>query len=373
MKTQTESDSSAAIHCPDCGQPGRAVSAVTIESLVTTEARTRIASTDGFRFCATADCPVIYHQPATGLRLDAGAVRVPVFQKSTSPERPVCYCFQHTVGEIETQVRATGASTVPADIKAQCALGRDACERNNPQGSCCLGNVARVVKNAQAQHPVALSDESPGHDCCREITPAPQPSGGRWAAFGAMGTAVLSSACCWLPLLLLAFGASAAGVAGFFEHYRPWLLGAAAGLLGLGFYFVYFREAKCTPGSACAVPNPRVQRANRILLWTAAVFTTAFALFPNYAGLLLSRERAPAPAAAPGDITFVFQIEGMTCEACAAGLEPRLRTLPGVSAARVDYAKREARVSSAPSAAESVVEEVRRITKEAGYQASPRD
>ncbi len=138
----------------------------------------------------------------------------------------------------------------------------------------------------------------------------------------------------WLPLLLLAFGASAAGVAGFFEHYRPWLLGAAAALLGLGFYFVYFREAKCAPGSACAVPSPGVRRANRILLWTAAVFTTIFALFPNYAGQLLYRERGPAPAPAADAVALRFQIEGMTCEACAAGLEPRLRALPGVRAAR---------------------------------------
>ncbi len=38
-------------------------------------------------------------------------------------------------------------------------------------------------------------------------------------------TALLSPACCWLPLLLIAFGASAAGVSGFFETYRPYLLG----------------------------------------------------------------------------------------------------------------------------------------------------
>ena len=372
MNTQPHSTLSTATICPDCGRAGRAVSAATIESLVTAEARASLASTAGFRFCPTADCPVIYHQPATGQRLDVGAVRVPVFQKSASPERPVCYCFHHTVGEIEAQVRATGASSVPADIKAQCARGLDECERNNPQGACCLGNVSRVVKEALAQHAHALSGEPAEHDCCREAapaSPAPQSRRGRWAALGAMGAAVLSSACCWLPLLLLAFGASAAGVAGFFEHYRPWLLGAAAALLGLGFYFVYFREAKCAPGSACAVPSPGVRRANRILLWTAAVFTTIFALFPNYAGQLLYRERGPAPAPAADAVALRFQIEGMTCEACAAGLEPRLRAVPGVRAARVDYAKREARVSTAPGAVEATVETVCRAVAEPGYRA----
>lgn len=53
------------------------------------------------------------------------------------------------------------------------------------------------------------------------------------AAWGALVTVVLGSACCWLPLLLVAFGFSAAGVGQFFEQYRPYLLTAALALLGL--------------------------------------------------------------------------------------------------------------------------------------------
>ena len=41
---------------------------------------------------------------------------------------------------------------------------------------------------------------------------------GLWATGGAVISAILSSACCWLPFLLIAFGASAAGVSGFFEE-----------------------------------------------------------------------------------------------------------------------------------------------------------
>ena len=41
------------------------------------------------------------------------------------------------------------------------------------------------------------------------------------ATFGAVVTSIVASACCWLPLLLIAFGFSAAGIGSIFEEYRP--------------------------------------------------------------------------------------------------------------------------------------------------------
>jgi len=48
---------------------------------------------------------------------------------------------------------------------------------------------------------------------------------------GVVVGAVLASACCWLPLLLVALGASTLGFASFFESARPWFLGGTAVLL----------------------------------------------------------------------------------------------------------------------------------------------
>lgn len=161
---------------------------------------------------------------------------------------------------------------------------------------------------------------------------------GLWATGGAALTAVLSSACCWLPLLLIAFGASAAGVAGFFEEWRPWLLGATGLLLAAGFYLVYFRRARCAPGSACAVPDRRLTRFNKISLWVATAVVLAFGLFPNYVGLLLRGSAGGViEGAALTDDVRRFRIAGMTCEACATGLAARLRSVPGVRGAEVDY------------------------------------
>lgn len=181
-----------------------------------------------------------------------------------------------------------------------------------------------------------------------------------WSTPAAVGSAVLSSACCWLPLLLLSFGVTAGGVAGFFETARPFFLAAAVLFLGTGFYFAYFRKRACSPGDACAVPNRKLQRLrgfNRAMLWVAGVFVIAFALFPYYSPALVRAFAVPPAATRAGSAvagtpaapttTRVFPIEGMTCPACAATLEVRLANLPGVTAAHVSYPDASATIRSA--------------------------
>ena len=136
--------------CPRCHQPGRAVSALTVEAMVVATARERLKSPDGLCFCATPDCDVVYFSALSGESVNQIEVRVPVFQKSTDPQRTVCYCFGHTAGAVQGEVRAKGSSGIMEDIKAKCAQGLDACKRNNPQGSCCLGNVQRLIREVGA-------------------------------------------------------------------------------------------------------------------------------------------------------------------------------------------------------------------------------
>ena len=150
--------------CPHCGQKGRSVAAATIESLVTPAARLRLLLLDGFQFCATPKCDVAYFHPATGETIICAEVRVPIFQKCAEPERLVCYCFQHTVAAIQREVRAAGTSHIATDIKTKCAQGLDDCAHINPQGSCCLGNVQRVIREATGDNQPPPSD---GGGCCR--------------------------------------------------------------------------------------------------------------------------------------------------------------------------------------------------------------
>ena len=190
---------------------------------------------------------------------------------------------------------------------------------------------------------------------------------GALATGGAVIAAVLSSACCWLPLLLIALGGSAVGVSGFFEKYRLYFLGATALLLAGGFYLVYFRKQACEPGSACAVPNPRLAKINKGMLWVATVLVSLFAFFPNYVGVLIGGDNQPISATPVGE-SRVYAIEGMTCEGCATILDRTLSALPGVARAEVSYSAKTARVFFVEGATPPTDGTIHKAIEEAGYR-----
>jgi len=68
-------------------------------------------------------------------------VKVPVFQKDRGLNVPVCYCFGWSRSRIQQEIIKTGKSSAETNIRSHIQAGRCGCEVNNPQGSCCLGNV----------------------------------------------------------------------------------------------------------------------------------------------------------------------------------------------------------------------------------------
>lgn len=290
----------------------------------------------------------------------------------------------------------TGASIVPGSITEKCRQGLDRCEEMNPQGACCLGNVRQVVKAAMRDSASSVRS-SPGNqevpDCCapafaedesREASRVPATGAqaraagapprernvGLWSAGGAVVGAALASACCWLALLLIGVGASAAGVSGFFEAYRAYFLGGTALLLGAGFYFVHVRKPKCAPGEACEVPNPKLVRLNKIVLWVATVFVIAFATFPNYVGVLFGGTDGPPPVAAASFSSRTYVTDGMTCEGCASHVEKALTEIDGVASADVSYPDKLARIYLTDGANVSDVEVIGAV-EATGYRARP--
>lgn len=178
--------------------------------------------------------------------------------------------------------------------------------------------------------------------------------------------AVLASACCWLPLLFVSLGLSAAGVSAGLERWRPVFLVATAAFLAGGFYLAY-RRPKCEPGTACATPNNKLQRLNRGTLWCAAVVVVLFALFPNYAGNVL-RAVGPESEVSVEGKQVVLGVTGMTCDACSVHVERELLRVPGVLSAAVSHAEKSATVqidAKEPPSVEALISAVER----AGYTA----
>lgn len=336
--------------CPKCGESGKLVKEITLHSLLKDSEKDRLGNSPYF-FCQTPTCEVVYFDETkvSVFKKDALTVRVGI--KESEAPRPVCYCFDHTIEEIEEQVAATGESTVLDDIATRMKKGCW-CETKSPAGSCCMSTVSRYIKavKIRAGEPVTESGEEEVEDCCAASSDSSSDSRrklGIWATVGAITTAVLSSACCWLPLLLIAFGASAAGVSGFFEAYRFWFLGATGAFLALGFYLVYFRREKCSPESSCAPPNSKILRFNKVMLWVATVVVALFSFFPNYRATFLSDANADV-AIPENHVQVSLNIEGMTCQGCANGVAAALAKLDGVSSANIDFSKKSGTINFLP-------------------------
>lgn len=107
------------------------------------------------------------------------------------------------------------------------------------------------------------------------------------AAGGILG-ALAASSCCILPLVLFGLGIGGAWMGNLtaLAPYQPYILAATVGLLGYGYYLVYWKpKAACADGAACATPLPN--RFVKLGLWTAAVLVIAAGAFNYIAPILL--------------------------------------------------------------------------------------
>ncbi|WP_412027450.1 putative iron-sulfur cluster-binding metallochaperone [Deinococcus yunweiensis] len=138
------SDGADHAFCPVTGVKGKAVKMVTLKALLTPHALAELNPKAEFRFCPDPMCDVVYFSENQTYRTDD--IKVPVLQKSQSLDVPVCYCFGHTHSEVVKAAEADSGQKLEGSISAHIKAGRCGCEVNNPQGSCCLGNVKAIVR-----------------------------------------------------------------------------------------------------------------------------------------------------------------------------------------------------------------------------------
>src|SRR5690606_3273011 len=127
----------------------RSVKPITVRSLVPDGVLDPGADLAGYGFCPNPACPVVYSQRSGGKQVRQADLRVEVFQKSLSPGRAVCYCFGHSVEDVQRD--ATSAEpAICEEMQGRCRGGLDTCEGENPQGRCCLANVRAVAREVPA-------------------------------------------------------------------------------------------------------------------------------------------------------------------------------------------------------------------------------
>ena len=193
------------------------------------------------------------------------------------------------------------------------------------------------------------------------------------AVGGSVIASILSSACCWIPLLYLLFSTRAREIAMFFEHNR-WIFMAIAGLLLIvGFYQVYFRKACCTSTSDRPFCR-RLRVFNIASLWLGSALAIASATLPDYyfEELINAVEKHNPPAVMPAPssaaiTTISLDIEGMTCAGCAATIKHSLLDVEGVMRANVSFRTGKADISITE---QTDLPALLRVIEQVGFSAS---
>ncbi len=134
--------------CPVCGNAGRRVAALTLDNHLPERLRTSIG--DDAAFCLNPECKVVYCNPK-GLVVKQGETLAAVTIKDAGDDVRVCYCLDISRGDVRADLVRQGKTDIPEQIKKGIAEGRCDCERKNPQGACCLGNVAAEIKRISAE------------------------------------------------------------------------------------------------------------------------------------------------------------------------------------------------------------------------------
>lgn len=211
---------------------------------------------------------------------------------------------------------------------------------------------------------------------------------------GAVVAALAASLCCILPVIAIAFGLGAFGVASIFESIRPYMLIVVGLALAFSFYRIYLRPEKCGEGDACSTKP--IGRFNQIVLWAATIAVLAIAAFPYYTSYIasaLDRQRPPVTEPNQAVIvsdnntedlntqdnddkpvfesesqnrkTIVIAVEGMTCEGCASHINMALKRIKGVISADANYREKKVKVVYNPK--QVAVERIKQGIRDAGY------
>lgn len=132
--------------CPTCNNKAKNVKLITIKSLLKPTALETLNANVNHYFCSSKECDVVYFD-ADNKKYLTSDIKVAVHQKDYYATTPICYCFDWTKEKIEKHVKQELSPNPIEHIRGNIQENRCGCEVNNPQGSCCLGNVTKYIKS----------------------------------------------------------------------------------------------------------------------------------------------------------------------------------------------------------------------------------
>lgn len=111
----------------------------------------------------------------------------------------------------------------------------------------------------------------------------------RLVAVGGILGALAASSCCIIPLILFSLGIGGAWIGNLtaLAPYKPLFVAGTTGVLGYGFYLVYWKPQRACADDRAACARPIPSRLVQIALWIATVLVAAAFAFDYVAPLLL--------------------------------------------------------------------------------------
>ncbi len=137
------------VECPLCKERAKGVLAKTFDALVKDETKSKYSCFEGFYYCKTPACKVVYFRDDTLLMQED--IKVTVGLKEGAKPATLCYCFDWSREKIQNQLKTQGKTDALEDIKAKMQNPGCSCETLNPSGGCCLGDVGAAIKEIQQE------------------------------------------------------------------------------------------------------------------------------------------------------------------------------------------------------------------------------
>lgn len=147
LKTSKESHKFV---CPKCTNAGVIVELITPKSLLKDDYKKQVRTETVYKFCKNSNCDVAYFTEDSTHFFLIDQLRDKATLKDKGLDVKVCYCFGHTRQSILSELQMTGETKVLEDVKSKMKDPGCFCERSNPQGGCCLGNITSWIKEAES-------------------------------------------------------------------------------------------------------------------------------------------------------------------------------------------------------------------------------